>query len=53
MQFKDKEMKCLCGKKFYWTAKDQEYYKDMGFSAPKRCMSCRKNKKNYVQKNRE
>lgn len=42
----DKELECQdCGSSFYWTAGEQDFYNKKGFSAPKRCQKCRKNKK--------
>jgi hypothetical protein len=34
-----------CGKDFWFTVKDQEFYKRMGFSQPKRCKPCRDQRK--------
>jgi hypothetical protein len=35
-----------CGKDFWFTVKDQEFYKRMGFgNAPKRCKPCRETRK--------
>jgi hypothetical protein len=43
----DKELKCVdCGGSFLWTAGEQEYFKERGFTnEPKRCKSCRQAKK--------
>lgn len=44
----DKTMKCKdCGKDFVWTAGEQQFYQDKGFSnPPSRCADCRKANKN-------
>lgn len=43
----DLELKCSdCGKDFFFKEKDQEFYKKMEFSYPKRCWDCRQIKKN-------
>ena len=34
-----------CGKNFYITDADQEFFKDKGFSLPKRCWDCRQSRK--------
>jgi hypothetical protein len=43
----DKELKCVdCGGSFLWTAGEQDYFKERGFTnEPKRCKSCRQAKK--------
>jgi hypothetical protein len=43
----DKELKCVdCGGSFLWTAGEQEYFKERGFTnEPKRCKPCRQAKK--------
>ena len=44
--YQDKELTCSdCGGKFTFTAKDQEYYAEKRFGAPKRCKPCRQAKK--------
>jgi len=35
-----------CGQSFTFTAEDQEFFRERGYSAPKRCKSCRQAKKN-------
>ncbi|MDO8551897.1 MAG: zinc-ribbon domain containing protein [bacterium] len=47
MAFTDQTLKCRdCGKDFVWTASEQEFYQQKGFTnAPTRCADCRKNKK--------
>ena len=40
--FEDKEIVCKdCQNKFAWTARDQEFYQEKGYSAPQRCKDCR------------
>lgn len=34
-----------CGKEFEFTVRDQEFYKEKGFSEPKRCKDCREKRK--------
>jgi DNA replicative helicase MCM subunit Mcm2 (Cdc46/Mcm family) len=34
-----------CQKDFYFTDRDQEFYKEKGYSEPKRCFNCRKKRK--------
>lgn len=41
-----KELICAdCQQRFYFTEKDQAFFKKMGFSDPKRCFPCRKKRK--------
>jgi CxxC-x17-CxxC domain-containing protein len=44
----DQTMTCKdCGKQFVWTAGEQQFYQEKGFTnAPTRCPDCRKAKKN-------
>ena len=35
-----------CGQAFTFTAEDQEFFRERGYSAPKRCKACRQAKKN-------
>jgi hypothetical protein len=43
---KDIEIKCIdCSEPFWWTERDQEFYKEKGLSKPKRCKNCRAIKK--------
>ena len=38
----DKTLTCKeCGKSFTWTAGEQEFYAQKGFSEPKKCPECR------------
>ncbi|MFL6335293.1 MAG: zinc-ribbon domain-containing protein [Pyrinomonadaceae bacterium] len=44
--YQDKELTCAdCRGKFLWSAKDQEFFAEKGFSEPKRCKDCRQAKK--------
>ncbi len=47
MEFQDKTIKCVdCGTEFVFSARDQEFYKEKGFTnEPKRCRECRNKKK--------
>ncbi len=46
-EYKDKTIKCVdCGTEFTFTARDQEFYAEKGFTnEPKRCKACRDKKK--------
>ena len=42
----DKEIKCVdCGSMFFFTERDQEFYKMKEYKDPKRCIPCRGIKK--------
>jgi CxxC-x17-CxxC domain-containing protein len=42
----DKTMTCAdCGQEFVFTASEQQFYADRGFSDPRRCPSCRQARK--------
>lgn len=47
MAFSDQTLKCRdCGKDFVWTASEQDFYAQKGFTnAPARCAECRQAKK--------
>jgi CxxC-x17-CxxC domain-containing protein len=47
MAFQDQTLKCRdCGADFTWTAGEQEFYQQKGFTnAPTRCVECRKQKR--------
>ena len=47
MEFQDKILKCIdCGADFVFTAGEQEYYAQKGFTnEPRRCPSCRQARK--------
>jgi CxxC-x17-CxxC domain-containing protein len=53
--FEDKTLKCEeCGNEFVFTAGEQEFYAEKGFqNEPKRCKTCRDNRKNAKKENRE
>jgi CxxC-x17-CxxC domain-containing protein len=41
-QFEDREVACLdCGVSFAFSAEDQEFFAQKGYSEPKRCPACR------------
>ncbi len=43
----DLQLMCSdCGQAFTFTAEDQEYFRERGYSSPKRCKPCRLAKKN-------
>ena len=46
-EFKDKTLSCLdCGTEFIFSANEQEFYAEKGFTnEPKRCKECRDKKK--------
>ena len=54
-EFQDKTIKCVdCGTEFVFTARDQEFYKEKGFTnEPKRCKACRDKKKAERQNNNQ
>lgn len=40
--YEDKETACVdCGRPFVWTAGEQSFYDEKGFTPPKRCKPCR------------
>ena len=45
--YKDKTIKCVdCGTEFIFSARDQEFYAEKGFTnEPKRCKTCRDKRK--------
>lgn len=54
-QFQDKTLVCKdCGKEFVFTAAEQEFYAQKGFTnEPKACKDCRMNRKNKMRGERE
>lgn len=49
----DKTLTCKdCGAEFTFTAREQEFFKEKGFSEPQRCPECRRRKKEQRQGNR-
>lgn len=51
MNFQDQTLTCRdCGKPFVFTARDQQFYADKGFTnTPTRCKDCRLNKKKVAE----
>jgi CxxC-x17-CxxC domain-containing protein len=51
----DQTLTCKdCGKAFVWTAGEQQFYKDKGFTnPPSRCPECRAKKKADMRANRK
>lgn len=46
----DLQLTCSdCGQDFVFTAADQAFFRERGYSAPKRCKNCRQAKKNDQQ----
>ena len=44
--FTDKNLVCMdCSQEFVFTARDQEFYSERGFTEPKRCTPCRNARK--------
>ena len=54
MEFSDKTLVCSdCGAEFIFTAGEQEFYASRGFTnEPRRCKSCRDNRKHNNSSNR-
>ena len=45
------DLVCMqCGRDFYVTDADQEFFKDKGFSLPKNCWDCRQRRKEDKKK---
>jgi hypothetical protein len=42
-----------CGKEFVLTAGERKWYEDKGFSIPKRCPDCRKQRKSDRKRNKK
>ena len=53
--YQDKTLICQdCGREFIWTAAEQEFYAEKGFTnEPKRCKECREKRKNNGRPQRE
>ncbi len=53
MEYQDKVIKCVdCGTEFTFTARDQAFYAEKGFTnEPKRCKECRDKKKANMNRN--
>ncbi len=46
MEFQERKIECVeCNRPFPFTARDQAFYKDKGFTDPKRCKTCRQIRK--------
>ena len=44
--YSDKTLTCAdCGQQFVFTASEQDFYAQLGFSEPRRCASCRASRK--------
>lgn len=44
--YKDIPLVCMdCGCDFLWTAGEQKFFDDKGFTQPKRCKGCREEKR--------
>ena len=52
-EYKDKTIKCVdCGTEFVFTARDQAFYHEQGFTnEPKRCKPCRDKRKQEKNNN--
>jgi len=45
-QFEDRELQCAdCGSGFTFTAGEQAFFKEKGFTDPRRCTKCRQARK--------
>jgi len=45
----DKEIKCACGETFLFTAGEQSFFEQRGLAEPKRCKSCRAERRRQQQ----
>ncbi len=46
MSFQDQTLICAdCQNSFTWDAKEQEFFAERGYAAPKRCKDCRQARK--------
>ena len=46
MVFQDRSMVCVeCGETFAFSADDQRYHLEKGYTEPKRCPNCRRNRR--------
>lgn len=53
-EYQDKELTCLCGKKFTFRAKDQAFFASMGYTEPRRCRPCvNRKKQDYAERENE
>ena len=47
--YRDKELVCLeCKQPFHFKAKEQAFYAEQGYPPPKRCPSCRAERRKYT-----
>ena len=45
-ELQDKQVSCVdCGAQFVFSARDQAFYQERGYSAPRRCKTCRDKRK--------
>ena len=53
--YEDKTLICQeCGKEFIWTAGEQQFYAEKGFTnEPKRCSECREKRKSHFPEERQ
>lgn len=46
MSEQNRELTCVdCGQRFTWSADDQAFHREKGYSEPKRCKACRQAKR--------
>ncbi len=46
MEFQDKTLQCgTCGREYFFSAREQEFYHEKGFVEPKHCRECRQQRK--------
>ena len=46
----DKILRCrVCGSQFYFTEREQRFYKSKGLNVPQKCPNCRKKKDKHQQ----
>lgn len=48
--YQDKEIRCMCGELFLFTAGEQEFYERKGLNDPKRCATCKAKKRAWFDK---
>ncbi len=50
MEYQDRELICVeCGQPFTFRAKEQAFYAKQGYAPPKRCPSCRAERRRLLQ----
>lgn len=59
-QYQDIELTCLCGMPFIWTSGEQKFINDLlesgkipSVQTPKRCLECRKKRKEELNRTRD